>query len=115
MRRTKRRRDGERGSMLAQTMVFVVLLALIASQVLHLAYGRRVLVQRVNSSEAGRQRLLGVESHVHACLEGTAFGRTTCVFPVGPGCPLDSIDGKAVTILTSGTAPDCAIKITIAD
>ena len=99
--------------MLAQTMVFVVLIALIASQVIQLAYGRRILVQRANSSEAGRQRLLGVESHVHACLEGTSFGRTTCTFPVSAGCPLSEIDGKAVMIRTSGTAPDCSIKISI--
>jgi hypothetical protein len=107
--------DGERGSFLAEAMVVVVLLALIASMTLRLAFSRRVVASRADDEAAGRQRALGVESQMTACLEGTDFGRTTCALPASSGCPPASIDGKAVTVTASGVPPACRLHISVED
>lgn len=109
------RRINERGSFLAEAMVVVVLLALIATMTLKLAFLRKVAAHRADESAAGRQRVLGVESHMNACLEGSDFGRTSCALPAVPGCPMAQIDGKSVTVTTSGSPPDCRLNISVED
>ena len=107
MRRTKRLLGGRRGSFLAQAMVFTVIVAMIASFVIKLSFGRRVLLSRVNSSEAARQRVLGAESFVNTCLEDTAFGAADCLLPAA--CRPPALDGRAVVVTAGGTAPDCRL------
>jgi hypothetical protein len=107
--------DSERGSFLAETLVIVMLLGLITALTLRLSFARAVLSRGADQAAITRQRVLGVESHLDACLEGTEFGRTNCDLPAAPGCPLATIDGKAVTVVVSGVPPLCRIKISVAE
>jgi len=107
MRRIKRRLAGERGSFLAQAMIFTVIVAIISAGVIKLSFGRRVMLNRVNSTEAARQRVLGAESYVHTCVADTTFGVSDCLFPIA--CRPPALDGHAIVVTASGTAPDCAL------
>lgn len=111
MRRIKRLLANERGSFLAQAMIFTVIVALIASLIIKLSFGRKVLLNRVNSAEASRQRLLGAESYINSCVDGTTFGQSTCLLPAA--CRPPAIDGKAVTVTITGSAPDCKLTISV--
>lgn len=104
-------RNNRRGSFMMQALLFVAVISLVSSLLLKLAYGRRVTAHRANESQAGRQRLLGVESYMNACLEGTAFGRDHCSLP--PGCPPAELDGRRVRVTARGTAPNCALDISV--
>lgn len=111
MRRIKRLLGERRGSFLAQAMVFTVIIAMIAAAAVKLSFGRRVMLNRVNSAEAARQRVLGAESFVHTCLEDTPFGATDCAFPAA--CRPPALDGHAIVVTASGAPPDCALKFSI--
>lgn len=104
-------RNNRRGSFMMQALLIVAVIALVSSLLLKLAYGRRVTAHRANESQAGRQRLLGVESYLNACLEGTGFGQSHCSLPAG--CPPAELDGRQVRATASGTAPNCALNISV--
>ena len=106
-----------RGSFLAQTMVLVVLMALVGTIFLRLTFGRHVAVTRANDSNVKRQLGLAVESRIYSCLETTTYNQPggDCVIPAA--CNPAAIDGKSVTVRSLGSAPpNCdPIEITIGD
>lgn len=108
MRRIKRLLAGRRGSFLAHAMIFTVIVAIISAGAIKLSFGRRVMLNRVNSAEAARQRVLGAESYVHACVEDTSFGVSDCLLPAG--CRPPALDGHIVVVTASGAPPDCELK-----
>ena len=103
------------GVFLIQAMVFVVLMALMATLVLWVSLGRHMLVHRANVSDSQKHLAMGVESQVQACLEGTLFGRTNCSLPASAECRPMEIGGRTVTVSASGDPPDCRLQIKVAD
>ena len=118
MTRTESRfpRGRRRGLFLLQTMVLVMILAIVATGMLSLSFGRHVLLSRANESESDHQLAAGAQSLVQACLDGTNFGKTNCHVPhAATGCFPSSIAGKSVRVLSSGYPPYCQLSVTVND
>ena len=105
-----------RGLFLLQTMVLVMILALVATGMLWLSFGRHVILTRANVLESDQHLALGVQSQVQACLDGTAYGSADCSVPAAAkACFPATIAGRSVQVLSAGTPPNCQLKVTVND
>ncbi|HVE12649.1 MAG TPA: hypothetical protein VNI01_04590 [Elusimicrobiota bacterium] len=111
MKRIKSRR----GLFLVQTVVMVMLFAVIAGLVMELALGRATVVGKVSSQQLNRFTAKAAESKVLRCLEGTSVGASTCAPGSASACFPTEVNGQKVTVTISGTAPACAINISVQD
>ena len=109
----------ERGIFLLQVVILVLLLGYMTSMLFRMTLGRHVAVHKVNTTTTTRFLMQAVESQVQACLEGSSFGRTTCSLPSGclPSTVQDPKTGKirAVSVRSSGSAPNCRLDMEISD
>jgi hypothetical protein len=117
MTRTERRsRRPRRGVFLVQAMVLVMILAITATGMLWLSFGRRVLISRADESESSQQLASGAQSLAQACLDGTTYGRTDCsVPPAAAACFPSAISGRSVSITASGAPPRCRLQVIVSD
>jgi len=97
-------------------MVLVMILALVATGMLWLSFGRHVILTRANASESDQQLALGVQSQVQACLDGTAYGSEDCSVPAAAkACFPATIAGRSVQVLSAGTPPNCQLSVIVND
>jgi hypothetical protein len=119
MTRTEpRRRGSRRGIFLVQTMVLVLILAIVATGMLWVSFGRHILISRANAAESDQQLAAGVQSQVQACLDGTTYGSVNCAIPAAAAaCFPASIGGKTVKVSSpsSKSPPNCQLSVTVVD
>jgi hypothetical protein len=97
-------------------MVMVMIMAIVATGMLWLSFGRHVLLSRANESESNEQLAAGAQSLVQACLDGTTYGSAGCsVPPAAVACFPSSIAGKSVQVSSLGSPPNCQLSITVND
>jgi hypothetical protein len=111
--RLRRRR---RGIFLLQTLVLVLILAIVSTGMLWVSFGRHILISRANEAESDQQLAAGAQSQVLACLDQTTFGSVDCRVPrAAAACFPASIAGKKVQVSSSGAPPNCQLSVTIND
>lgn len=109
---------GRRGVYLLQTVVFVIILAMAVSVLMHLSLGRFVVSGRMEEGQRARSVARAVESRVQACLSGSSYGSPSCALTAAQQTCIPTpttIDGRAVTVTGSGTSPNCNISIDVGD
>jgi len=101
---------------LVQTMVLLLLIAIISSMMIRLSFSRRLGAVQRQRSRVGNQASLGAQGVLQACVGNSDFGRTTCALTSGQSaCLPSSIGGRPVVVQTSGTPPDCVVTIKVGD
>ncbi|MBI3299211.1 MAG: hypothetical protein HYZ75_13665 [Elusimicrobia bacterium] len=108
------RRRGERGAFLTQAVVFVLLLALLASLAIRLTYARHVFVHKARSGASARAAAEAAEAYALACLANTAFGRDHCSL-ASITCLPASVAGRSLRWSASGSPPQCRLETQVGD